>query len=529
MSTARYARFISTITEKVENLSSVQQAHKSKDESINAFISFASNHEPSKDISLQPLGGLSVAVKDNICTRALPTTCSSVMLKDFQPGYNATVVDLLEREGAYIIGKTNCDEFGMGSLNVHSAFGSVINPFQTGLDGPPWAHREQRSAGGSSGGSAAAVASKQCFAALSTDTGGSTRLPASYCGVVGLKPSYGLLSRWGVISFADSLDTVGIIASRVHDVRRIFDVVSHFDEKDPTSIPQDLRARARRLCSHQVEKSIVSVPGTLSLQGLRIGIPQEYFPAELQPSSLQPFRQTLVYLQKLGASLIPVSLPSTPYALSAYYVLASAEASSNMARYDGVRYGTYVSPPVGTDKTRTANVYAHSRSHGFGREVQKRILLGTYALTADAFDNYFLQAQRLRTLVRADFDRVFRIPNVLYANSTPPPPDSSSSTPNTSPYGVDVLLHPSTIRTAPRLSEAFTQGIETYVQDVLTVPASLAGVPAMSIPAGHGEDGWPVGVSVVSQWGCEEMVLRVGEVVEQPVGMDPLCSANRAA
>ncbi|KAF8519655.1 amidase signature enzyme [Gautieria morchelliformis] len=518
VSTGRHARLISIVTTRANLSSCYFKSQEATDESVNAFVSFAPNHSVPRE---GPLADASIAVKDNICTLSLPTTCSSVMLKDFHPNYNATVINLLEQSGAHIVGKTNCDEFGMGSLNVHSYFGPVVNPFQSESDYSPWGQREQRSAGGSSGGSAAAVASRQCFAALSTDTGGSTRLPASYCGVVGLKPSYGLLSRWGVISFADSLDTVGIIASRVRDVGRVFDVVSHYDYKDPTSIPHDLRNEAQTACHHHVEKYIPQLHGSASLQGLRVGIPQEYFPAELDPSLLQPFRKTLAHLKDRGAALIPVSLPSTPYALSAYYVIASAEASSNMARYDGVRYGAHVPPSTGTDTTRTANVYAHSRTHGFGNEVQKRILLGTYALTAEAYDNYFLQAQWLRTLIRADFDCVFRVSNVLSSGSpsarhspsrTPPSTQSSDS------VGVDVLLHPSSIRTAPPLSARPSQGIEgldTYLQDVLTVPASLAGLPALNVPAGRAADGWPVGVSVVGQWGCEEVVMQVGEVVER--------------
>jgi len=249
-----------------------------------------------------------------------------------------------------------------------------------------------------------------------------------------------------------------------------------------------------------------------NLNGLRVGIPQEYFPSELDGKILNPFRRVVDTLKGLGATILPVNMPSTPYALSAYYVIASAEASSNLARYDGIQYGLRVEPPPGADLTKTANIYAHTRSHGFGSEVQKRILLGTYALTADAFDNYFLQAQRVRKLVRQDFDNAFRISSPLATASS-----AQAS-------GVDVLLHPSAIRTAPLLpsdptsddaASAGSDDLSSYVQDVLTVPASLAGVPAISVPAGLAEDGWPVGVSVVSQWGYDEMLLEVARAIEQ--------------
>ncbi|KIJ55482.1 hypothetical protein M422DRAFT_199712 [Sphaerobolus stellatus SS14] len=475
------------------------------DKSVNSFISYVSKSDLEVPASPGVLSGVPIAIKDNICTENLPTTCASDMLKDFNAKYDATVVGLLKQAGARIIGKTNCDAFGMGSLNLQSAFGPVINPFQSSTDSKPWTEREQRSAGGSSGGSAAAVASKQASAALGTDTGGSIRLPASYCGVVGFKPSYGLLSRWGVVSYADSLDTVGIIASNVQDTKAVFDVVSQYDSKDPTSIPPEFRDEAATLCSDAIGNAISRTSGSLS--GLRIGIPQEYFPTELDPSLITSLRRVLEKMKSMGATLVPVSLPSTLYALSAYYVLASAEASSNMARYDGVTYGTYVPPSMYVNKNKTADVYAYTRSAGFGREVRKRILMGTYALTADAFDNYYLQAQKLRNLVRADFNKVFRVPNVLDA--------ISEIRAETSFYDIHVLLHLSAIRTAPPLEEAASQSLEAYVQDTLTVPASLAGLPAMSIPAGLGVDGWPLGVSVVGQWGCDEMVLRVGEVIEQ--------------
>ncbi|KAK0188545.1 amidase signature domain-containing protein [Armillaria mellea] len=473
---------------------------RDKDSSINAFVCTTDTVESFSGDRF-PLGNVTIGVKDNICTSKLPTTCSSAILQGFAPPFDATVVKLLEDAGAVTLGKTNCDEFGMGSLNVHSVHGSVVNPFQHPLSSVAWENRERRSAGGSSGGSAAVVAAKMCDAAIGTDTGGSIRLPAAYCGVVGLKPSYGLLSRWGVVSYADSLDSVGIIAKDVGTTKRVFDILNVHDERDPTSTTRS----TRRDASHAVEiqlKSWGDLKGR-NLHGIKIGIPEEYFPLELSGSVLSNTRNIIAAMKSLGATIVPVSLTSTSFALSAYYVIASAEASSNLARYDGIQYGLHIKPPLGTDLTKTSKIYAHTRSKGFGTEVQKRILLGTYSLTADSFDNYFLQALRVRRLVRDDFNRVFRMPNVRLPNQIP------------NADGVDVLMHPSAIRTAPLLDGEDSFSLEAYVQDVLTVPASLAGLPALSIPIVNKEgDGWPVGISVVGQWGSDDMVMKIGEVIE---------------
>ncbi|KAJ3935067.1 MAG: amidase signature enzyme [Lentinula lateritia] len=502
---------------------------RSKDASFNAFVSF----EDSPDL-FKPNEGLlndfSVGIKDNICTSALPTTCGSAILQDFRSPFDATVVKLLKEAGARIAGKTNCDEFGMGSLNIHSIHGPVVNPFDVD---------SRRAAGGSSGGSAAAVAAGLCDAALGTDTGGSIRLPASYCGVVGLKPSYGLLSRHGVVSYADSLDTVGVLAQNVQKVEKVFGSINKRDFNDPTSVSERLREKARLIAMERIQRW-----DTESLEGLRIGVPQEYFPSELNSASshiLSAIRHLLARLRSLGASIVPVSLPSTKYALSAYYVIASAEGSSCLSRYDGIRYGLRVPPSPGSDLTSTSETYAHSRSRGFGSEVKKRILLGTYALGADAFDNYFLQAQRVRQMVRNDFDRVFSITNVLHTENS-----SEEDVAGPGVNGVDVLIHPSAIRTAPRLDDVLDtlrqrDTLQDYVQDVLTVPASLSGLPALSVPVQNrskfpasslptstdkgyqqvaekdkvGDAGWPIGVSIVGQWGTDELVLRVGQVIER--------------
>ncbi|KZV96445.1 amidase signature enzyme [Exidia glandulosa HHB12029] len=414
---------VSTARRAVASTSSAfHNARSANNATVNALISMVA--EPSSAATRD------IAVKDNICTTEWNTTCSSAMLKNFKSPYDATAVRLLRISGARIVGKTNLDEFGMGSLNIHSIHGHVINPHDVA---------ERRSTGGSSGGSAAAVASGMCFAALGTDTGGSIRLPASYCGIYGLKPSYGLVSRHGVVAYADSLDCVGVLASSAQNIREVFGVICQHDYHDLSSASPGRRARVRDLLQQRFAN-----PFGTSLHGLRVGVPQEYFPAELSPAIAHSTRIVLARMQRLGATIVPMSLPSTPYALSAYYVIASAEASSNLARYDGVRYGTYVPPDATTDVTRAAHIYALTRTQNFGAEVRKRILLGTYALTAEAFDNYFLQAQRVRQRIIDDFDGAFALPNVRRVV------EEEDTLLVTSP-SVDILVHPSarTLRRDP--------------------------------------------------------------------------------
>ncbi|KAG8874704.1 Trimeric GatFAB AmidoTransferase(AdT) complex subunit [Tulasnella sp. 331] len=508
----RHARSNPTLIKLARNLSSEIQerlcssAVESGPARFNAFVSRVTDPPDSSGESL-PLSGKSIAIKDNIATSAFPTTCSSAFLQEFTPSYDATVVQLIAQAGGHISGKTNCDEFGMGSFNINSVYGPVLNPFQLSTGG--LLHdNEDRSAGGSSGGSAAAVAADLCFAALGTDTGGSIRLPASYCGVAGFKPSYGIVSRWGVIAFADSLDCVGVLAKNTGRIRDVFDIIQRYDSKDPTSAPQDIR----RLSRHRSASRLEELKGLSSglFNGVKIGIPREYFPSEMQPSVTAQFRVKLQDLKERGAVLVPVSLPSTRLSLSTYYVLASAEASSNLARFDGMRFGSKVQHSEETDLSQTSNIYAASRAAGFGPEVRKRILLGTHALTADAFDNYFLQAQRIRKVIKTDFDAVFRSRNVLSRD----PPESSSSELDDDDTKVDILLHPTAISSAPRLSEPL-KGVDGYLQDIMTTPASLAGLPALSIPSGFAGDDWPLGMSLVGQWGDDDLVLRLGEAMEQ--------------
>ncbi|EMD85448.1 hypothetical protein COCC4DRAFT_208101 [Bipolaris maydis ATCC 48331] len=434
-----------------------------------------------------------IAIKDNICTKSLKTTASSNILKDFTSPYDATVVKLLQDEGVVIVGKTNMDEFGMGSHSTHSHFGPVRMQRYEG---------EDLSAGGSSGGSALAVASSQCWAALGTDTGGSVRLPASYTGVVGFKPSYGLLSRWGVIAYANSLDTVGIFGRSTEDVRTIFDKLNVHDQQDPTSIPHSTRARFGRRKAKQSST-------------LRIGIPLDYNIETLQPVVRKAWIRHLSHLWDGGHSLHPIRLPTTRQALSAYYVLAPAEASSNLAKYDGVRFG---SRAEGMDGTPDSVLFAKTRGQGFGAEVQRRILLGAFSLSAEAIDNYFIQAQKVRRLVQQDFNRVFARPNPLFEDGT------AAKQPE---EGVDVIVCPTAPSMAPWLSEVEPQDpIQSYMNDVFTVPASLAGLPAISIPVGvklgeedigvlRGSDSSfnTVGLQVIGQYGDDELVLDAAKLM----------------
>ncbi|KAF2473067.1 amidase signature enzyme [Lindgomyces ingoldianus] len=468
-------------------------AKQSRIAHLNAFISLA---DGASVISTTPdthgsFSGKSIAIKDNICTSDLPTTAGSGILKDFISPYDATVVRRLQDAGAVIMGKTNMDEFGMGSHSMHSYFGPVK---QLGRG------EEGISAGGSSGGSAVAVKSGYCDVALGTDTGGSVRLPAAYTGIVGFKPSYGLLSRWGVIAYANSLDTVGILANSVDMVRQTFNLLNKYDPQDPTSLVPSTRSRLRTPKSAETP--------------LRIGIPLEYNVSTLKPAIRDAWICALRLLQSKGHTLHSVSLPATRHALSAYYILAPAEASSNLAKYDGVRYG---SRAEGIDGTPQSVLFAKTRGEGFGPEVRRRILLGTFSLSAQAIDNYFIQAQKIRRLVQQDFDNAFSAPNPLVSSTSPSVSNSS---------GVDVLLCP----TAPTLPQLISNienqdSVSETMSDVFTVPASLAGLPAISIPISIREDHndpdlskagveQTAGMQIIGQYGDDRLVLDVASQLE---------------
>ncbi|WYZ39322.1 hypothetical protein EsH8_III_001236 [Colletotrichum jinshuiense] len=404
-----------------------------------------------------------LAVKDNIATRGLPTTCSSAILSTHKSPFEATIVRQLRERGAHIIGKTNMDEFGMGSHSLNSIHGPVLNPLAS----------TPTSAGGSSGGSAVAVQTGEADVALGTDTGGSIRLPAAYCGVVGYKPSYGMLSRFGVVPYANSLDTVGLLTRDVGVIENLMfstGLSAEHDPQDPTSLSKSFRKRVQDQREERRSR-------------LRIGIPIEYNIEELDPKIRNAWSDAADLLQKSGIEVVPVSLPSTKHALSAYYVIAPAEAASNLAKYDGVRYGTRGDESDGAGEV----LYSKTRGHGFGDEVKRRILLGSYSLSSEAMDNYFLQAQRVRKLVQRDFDRVFRSENHLYDPQQFDLSDMKDEVElqdKLGPSQVDFLLCPTAPTFPPRIEDIKRQTpVQVYMNDVFTVPASLAGLPAISIPA----------------------------------------------
>ncbi|KAK1926661.1 glutamyl-tRNA amidotransferase subunit A (Glu-ADT subunit A) [Papiliotrema laurentii] len=437
-----------------------------------------------------PLAGVNIAIKENISYASAPTSCSSKTLQNYRPPYNATCVNSLLRSGATIAGMTKMDEFGMGSetRNLPEYYTPVHNPAGPSSDTNP------RAAGGSSGGSAAAVAEGSCDAALGTDTGGSVRLPASYCGIVGLKPSYGLVSRHGVVAYADSLDCVGVMANDVDTVRNVFGAISHPDERDMTCADASVRQQASSIATSSLSRFASDKP----LSGLRIGLPVQ---THLPEPYVQLSRDLLSYLKSLGATLVPVDLPSCRLALPAYYVLASAEASSNLGRYGGGWFGSTWERELTAESGDARR--RRIRTEGFGGEVKRRVLAGTHALSANEFNNTYLKALYLRRSVREDFAKTFRIPHP----SSPQRPVAAD--------GVDVVLHPTAIRTAPRLDGSDDAPQESgYLQDLLTVPSSLAGLPSMSVPAGN-RDGWPVGVSIVGQWGMEEILFWAGRQIEK--------------
>ncbi|KAK3365235.1 amidase signature domain-containing protein [Lasiosphaeria ovina] len=479
----------------------LQQQQQQQRRLLNHFIS----RDPTPAVKGQDAPSppqFTLAVKDNIATTGATasstTTCASPFLTSYRSPFEATIVTQLRARGAVVVGKTNLDEFGMGSHSVHSAFGPVAQgPDDDQGQGQQVCasgdyEGEARSAGGSSGGSAVAVACGEADMALGTDTGGSVRLPAAYTGVVGFKPSYGMLSRHGVVPYANSLDTVGLLARSVGTIADLLvgagGLWAEHDPKDPTSLSPAARAR----CASGREGYRSSL--TAVLKGVRFGIPLECNIEELDPRIRDAWSASAEALQQLGARIVPVSLPSTRHALAAYYVIAPAEASSNLAKYDGIRYGTRedhggsAGAEIESDAADGGVLYAASRGRGFGDEVKRRILLGSYTLSSEAMDNYFIKAQAVRRLVRRDFDRVFALANPLHepeAFDLSDLPDSVAMENKFGPTEVDFLLCPTAPTLAPRLADVAAQQqspVDSYMNDVFTVPASLAGLPAISIP-----------------------------------------------
>lgn len=402
--------------------------------------------------------GIPMAVKDVLCTAGVRTTCGSRILENFIPPYTATAVQRLLDAGMVLLGKTNTDEFAMGSSTENSAYFPTRNPWA--LDRVP---------GGSSGGSAAAVAAQEAMAALGTDTGGSVRLPASFCGVVGLKPSYGRVSRYGLVAYGSSLDQIGVLARDVRDAALVLTVMAGPDPHDSTSMPAPTPDYQAVL--------------TGDVRGLRIGLPEEYFIAGVQPEVEAAVRRAIEVLVDLGADVRPISLPNTDKALPVYYLVATAEASANLARFDGVRYGY----SAGADSI--LENYRQSRGRGFGAEVKRRIMLGTYALSAGYYDAYYLKAQQVRTLIKQDFERAFE--------------------------QVDVIASPVAPTTAFRLGEKTDDPLAMYLSDVFTITLNLAGMCGISVPCGFDRQGLPIGLQLMGPHLGEEIVLRVAHAYEQ--------------
>ncbi|AGA58983.1 MAG: Asp-tRNA(Asn)/Glu-tRNA(Gln) amidotransferase subunit GatA [Thermobacillus sp.] len=404
------------------------------------------------------LFGLPAGIKDNIVTDGLKTTCASRFLSNYIPIYNATVMDKLRAAQSVTIGKLNMDEFAMGGSNENSAMGPTRNPWDP-----------ERVPGGSSGGSAAAVAARQVYFALGSDTGGSIRQPAAYCGVVGLKPTYGRVSRFGLVAFASSLDQIGPITKNVEDAVYVLQAIAGHDPMDSTSA--------------DVEVPDYTAALTGDVRGLRIGVPKEYLGEGIAPQVKDAVLAALKVFESLGATWEEVSLPHTEYAVAAYYLLASSEASSNLARFDGVRYGVRAENP-----DNLIDLYVKSRSQGFGAEVKRRIMLGTYALSSGYYDAYYLKAQKVRTLIKQDFDQVFE--------------------------KFDVIIGPTAPTTAFKIGEQIHDPLTMYLNDICTIPVNLAGLPAISVPCGLA-DGLPVGMQIIGKAFDETTVLRAAYAYEQ--------------
>ena len=411
-----------------------------------------------------PLMGIPIAVKDNICTKGVKTTCSSKILYNFQPPYDATVVAKLRKAGAIFIGKTNMDEFAMGSSTENSAFGTTHNPWNLGAV-----------PGGSSGGSAAAVAAGESVLALGSDTGGSIRQPAGFCGVTGMKSTYGSVSRYGLVAFASSLDQIGPIARDVRDTAILMNLICGHDPKDSTSLNTPVPDYSRALVN--------------DVKGLKIGIPEEYFGEGIELEVREAIEKAIEILKKLGANIKETSLSHTEYGVAIYYLIATAEASSNLARYDGVQYGYRAKSEKRKAKSAMIEMYERTREEGFGDEVKRRIMLGTYGLSAGYYDAYYLKAQKARTLVKKDFDEAFK--------------------------KFDCLLTPTSPTPAFRIGEKIDDPLKMYLSDIFTISANLAGLPAISIPCGFTKEGLPVGMQLMAKPLNEEMLLRVAYTFEQ--------------
>ncbi|MBD0269267.1 Asp-tRNA(Asn)/Glu-tRNA(Gln) amidotransferase subunit GatA [Pseudanabaena sp. FACHB-2040] len=414
--------------------------------------------------SIGLLTGIPIAIKDNMCTQGIRTTCGSKVLENFVPPYESTVTERLAAAGAIPLGKTNLDEFAMGSSTENSAYQVTANPWDL-----------ERVPGGSSGGSAAAVAARECVVALGSDTGGSIRQPASFCGVVGLKPTYGLVSRYGLVAYASSLDQVGPLAPTVEDAAILLQAIAGYDPRDSTSLNVEIP-----------DYSKVLLPSLDRRNKRRIGVIKETFGDGLDPVVEAAVEKAIQQLQDLGAEIQVISCPQFRYGLPTYYIIAPSEASSNLARYDGVKYG------IRKDDSSLMSMYTKTRAEGFGEEVKRRIMIGTYALSAGYYDAYYLKAQKVRTLIKQDFERAFN--------------------------QVDVLVCPTSPTTAFKAGDKVDDPISMYLSDLMTIPVNLAGLPGMSLPCGFDEQGMPIGLQLIANVLREDLLFEVGYAYEQATG-----------
>jgi len=412
-----------------------------------------------KGEKLRQLEGIPISIKDNICTKDIPTTCASKILQNFIPPYDATVIERLKEEGAIIIGKTNMDEFAFGSSTENSAFGPTKNPYDY-----------SRVPGGSSGGSAAAVGANLCFASLGSDTGGSIRQPSAFCGVVGTKPTYGRVSRYGLVAFASSLDQIGPITKDVRDNALLLKIISGKDKMDSTSVDIDVPDYTQFLND--------------DLGNIKIGIPKEYFIEGIDEEIKEKVYKVIKILQNSGVKIEEISLPHTSYGIATYYIIATAEASSNLARFDGVKYG-YRS----NNFKNLMEMYIKTRGEGFGEEVKRRIILGTYVLSSGYYEAYYLKAQKVRTLIKNDFENAFK--------------------------KVDVIITPTTPELPFKIGEKKDDPLKMYLSDIFTVNVNLSGLPGMSLPIGFSSSNLPVGIQIISSYFREDIIMKVAYFIEK--------------
>ena len=454
----------------VEAAKDALQQIKEKEETINSFVTvldensiLARAEEVQKQIEAGvltgPLAGVPVAIKDNMCTEGILTTCSSKILGNFKPTFSSEAVINLEKAGAVIIGKTNMDEFAMGSTTETSAYGVTRNP-----------HNTDHVPGGSSGGSCAAVAAEECSYALGSDTGGSIRQPSSFCGVTGIKPTYGTVSRYGLIAYGSSLDQIGPIAKDVTDCATILEIISSYDKKDSTSV----RREDTDFTSALVE----------DVKGMKIGIPKDYFGEGLDPQVKEAILKAAKILEEKGAIVEKFDLSLVEYAIPAYYVIASAEASSNLSRFDGVKYGYRTKEYEGLH-----NMYKKTRSEGFGPEVKRRIMLGSFVLSSGYYDAYYLKALRTKALIKKAFDRAFE--------------------------KYDIILSPAAPTTAPKIGDSLSDPLKMYLGDIYTISVNLAGLPGMTVPCGMDDKGLPIGLQLIGDCFKEKNIIRAAYTYEQ--------------